>query len=98
MQRVFLSWPWNSRVPEISTWNKDWGYAFGQGKVVQWPPEPTGFHDATIDDIADLVKRLHADAMSRTAQDVGGHLHSIKITLAGTQWDIPTAKRPIVLK
>jgi hypothetical protein len=98
LRRIFLAWPWNSRVPDVSSWNADWGYAFGRGKAVNWPEEPQNIQEGTIDDIAELVKRIHADAMTRTAPDVGGHIHSLKVTPSGSQWEVPPAKRPVTLK
>ncbi len=98
LRRLFLAWPWNSQIPDVSSWNADWGYAFGQGKAVHWPDEPKNLEDGGIDEIAELVSRIHADAMTRTAQEVGGHIHSLKVTLAGWEWAAPTAKKAIVLK
>ncbi|HEX4053367.1 MAG TPA: hypothetical protein VHX86_03795 [Tepidisphaeraceae bacterium] len=98
LRRLFLAWPWNSRIPELSSWNTDWGYAFGQGKAVHWPDEPKNLEVGGIDEIVELVSRIHADAMTRTAHEVGGHIHSLKVTEAGSEWATPTAKKTIVLK
>jgi hypothetical protein len=98
LRRVFLEWPWNSLFPEISSWNADWGYAFGQGKMVHWPDKTIDLDGADIDEIAELAGRIHADTMTRTNEEVGGHIHSVAVTPDGWKWMKPTAKSAIVLK
>ncbi len=98
LRRLFIAWPWNAKIPDISSWNADWGYAFGQGKVVQWPDETKNLENGGIDEIAELVKRIHVDTMTRTNHEVGGHIHSLKVTLTGWEWVTPTAKSAVVLK
>jgi hypothetical protein len=87
-RRLKLIWDWNLTAPRIEDLGDAWGHAHGEGEAVQWGNPPIDDHKATLDEIAAFVDGLFKNALTRTSSEVGGHIHSLKITTRGTEWHI----------